>query len=498
MKNVLEWLERTCELCGEKIGYSDTEGELSFNDLCHTAMQIGTELAKIKERAPIAVLSGRNVNTISIFMGVVYSGHAYAPIDATLPRQRVDTIIDILNPSAIVADDNYFEIAKELSNDTIPVYIVSEFKKSKIDHQILSVVRRNMVKTDPLYVIFTSGSTGKPKGVITSHESLMCYIDSYTEVMNIDSNDVLGNQSPLDYIAAIRDIYIPMSKGSSMVVIPKEFFMQPEKLFKYMNEKKVSAIGWSVSAFTILSAMNVFEGDTLKYLRKICFSGSVMPILCLKEWQQNLPQAVFVNQYGPTEATASCTYYKVEHLVDDNEILPIGVPYNNYNVFLLNEDMTSTMDGDIGEICVSGPILALGYYNDIERTLSSFITVFTNGYPERIYKTGDYGKKRKDGNLEFHGRKDRQIKHMGHRVELDEIEYAANKVVGLDECVVLYEYKEEIIHLFYSGSPDKRNVVLELRKNIPGFMVPRKVHKIDKMPRLANGKIDMISLRKEM
>jgi acyl-coenzyme A synthetase/AMP-(fatty) acid ligase len=168
-------------------------------------------------------------------------------------------------------------------------------------------------------------------------------------------------------------------------------------------------------------------------------------------------------------------------------------------VFLLNDDLTETVDGEIGEICVSGPILALGYYNDPERSDESFvINPNYKGYPERMYRTGDYGRIREDGLLEFHGRMDRQIKHMGHRVELDEVEYAVSRVDGVAECSTLYSKEKETIYLFYAGSVDTRTLVLEIRKVLPGFMVPRKVKKLESLPKLANGKIDMNKLKEIM
>lgn len=257
-----------------------------------------------------------------------------APIDGKLPRHRIDIIVETLKPSAILADADNLALAEELAQG-IPVFELEKAMQENTDEKKLQEIRRNMIMTDPLYVIFTSGSTGKPKGVITSHQSLICYIESYVSVMEIDENDRLGNQSPLDYIAAIRDIYVPLYKGCSSVIIPKEYFMEPNRLFDYMNEHKVTSVGWSVSAFTVALSLGVFEEVKLNTLKKICFSGSVMPASCLSVWQQNLPDAKFVNQYGPTEATASCTYYKVDHLVSQDEQLPIGRPYNNYRVFLL-------------------------------------------------------------------------------------------------------------------------------------------------------------------
>lgn len=306
---------------------------------------------------------------------------------------------------------------------------------------------------------------------------------------------MLGNQSPLDYIAAIRDIYLPLKTGCSTAIIPKEYFMEPNALFDYMNDKKVSSVGWSVSAFTILTSLGAFEEVGLKSLRKICFSGSVMPCRVLRKWQENLLEAHFVNQYGPTEATASCTYYSVDHLVEEDEVLPIGKAYDNYRVFLIDEHGNEPAVGEQGEICVCGPILALGYYNDPERTAAAFtLNLLNKAYPERMYRTGDYGRLDEDGILHFCGRMDRQIKHMGHRVELDEVEHAANVVEGVAESCVIYNKAKEVLILFYTGDCDRRSLALALRDELPGFMVPRKIKKLEQLPKLPNGKYDMKKL----
>lgn len=499
IKNVLEWLEDAAEKEPHKLCYLEAEKSISFRDIMDAAKRIGSSLASVSKSAPIAIISGRGVETIAGFLGIVYSGHAYAPIDGTLPKQRISTILSLLHPSAVLADEENYPLAETLAEDGIPVFSLEESMWSGIDEDRLWHIRRNMVMTDPLYVIFTSGSTGRPKGVITSHQSLICYIESYARVMKIEDSDRFGNQSPLDYIAAVRDIYLPLYKHASTVIIPKEYFMEPNSLFGFMNQYEVTSVGWSVSAFTVALSLGAFDEVKLKTLRKVCFSGSVMPAGCLQVWQQNLPDARFVNQYGPTETTASCTYYVVDHKVQPDELLPIGEAYDNYRVFLLNEDLSYTKLGDIGEICVSGPILALGYYNDPERTSKNFVmNPNTEGYPERMYRTGDYGCFRADGLLEFHGRMDRQIKHMGHRVELDEIEYAANQVEGVTECLALYEKEKEILYLFYTGEAEKRFLIIELRKELPGFMIPRKVLKLAEFPKLASGKIDINTIKEEM
>ena len=556
MKNVLEWLEATVAKYPDKPAFSDTESSITFAQVYDIARNTGAYLIeKIGvDRTPVAVFAGRKMVTPAYFLGVVYAGRPYAPIDASLPDKRIEKILENLCPRAIVADRESLEhvenivdelakaegferpqifvaedisrfewivgadgnykisestggavpgceeetddIAAENEKDTdggVVAVRVEETDDKSLEK--LAAVRRQMSMTDPLYIIYTSGSTGNPKGVMTSHLSLMTYINAYCDVMHIEESDVLGNQSPLDYIAAIRDIYLPLKTGCSTAIIPKEYFMEPNALFDYMNEKKVSSVGWSVSAFTILTSLGAFEEVGLKSLRKICFSGSVMPCRVLRKWQENLPEAHFVNQYGPTEATASCTYYIVDHTVEEDEVLPIGQAYDNYRVFLIDEHGNEPAVGEQGEICVCGPILALGYYNDKKRTEAAFtLNPLNKAYPERMYRTGDYGRLDEDGILHFCGRMDRQIKHMGHRVELDEVEHAANVVEGVAESCVIYNKAKEVLILFYTGDCDRRSLALALRDELPGFMVPRKIKKLERLPKLPNGKYDMKKL----
>ena len=556
MKNVLEWLEATVTKYSDKPAFSDTESSITFAQVYDIARNTGSYLIEKLgvDRTPVAVFAGRKMVTPAYFLGVVYAGRPYAPIDASLPDKRIEKILENLCPRAIVADRESLEhvesivdeLAKSEGFDRPQIFVAEDISRfewivgadgnCKISEstggavpgceeetddiaaenekdtdggvvavragetddnslEMLAAVRRQMSMTDPLYIIYTSGSTGNPKGVMTSHLSLMTYINAYCDVMHIEESDVLGNQSPLDYIAAIRDIYLPLKTGCSTAIIPKEYFMEPNALFDYMNEKKVSSVGWSVSAFTILTSLGAFEETELKHLRKICFSGSVMPCRVLRKWQENLPEAHFVNQYGPTEATASCTYYIVDHTVEEDEVLPIGQAYDNYRVFLIDEHGNEPAVGEQGEICVCGPILALGYYNDWKRTEAAFtFNPLNKAYPERMYRTGDYGRLDEDGILHFCGRMDRQIKHMGHRVELDEVEHAANVVEGVAESCVIYNKAKEVLILFYTGDCDRRSLALALRDELPGFMVPRKIKKLEQLPKLPNGKYDMKKL----
>jgi acyl-coenzyme A synthetase/AMP-(fatty) acid ligase len=244
--------------------------------------------------------------------------------------------------------------------------------------------------------------------------------------------------------------------------------------------------------------LNTFTETELLTVNKVVFTGSVFPSSDLAVWQKHLPDAFFMNQYGPTEITASCTYHVIDHPVKSDEILPIGLPFQNTQIILLSDEGVVVAQGEKGEICVAGSCLALGYLNNYELTKQSFVENPANKtYPQIIYKTGDIGSIDANGTLWFHGRKDSQIKHMGYRVELSEIEQAANSLEGIKISVCLYDSERAYIYLFYEGTATVKEIASELRHTLPGYMVPRKFIALDALPRTQNGKIDRNKLKEQ-
>ncbi len=494
--NVLCWLKNTCEKYGDKNIFTSSDRAMSFCELDEISDSVATFLAKyVTKGTPVAVMSSRQVYTPAIFVGIVKAGGFYAPMDASMPISRLCSMLDVIKPLVLVTDRQNEKLAKELDFDG-QIFVYEDIVNTPCDRKLLENIFQSVTATDPLYLIFTSGSTGVPKGVATSHLSLMNYIDAVCKVLDITDEDVLGNQSPLDYIAAVRDIYIPIKTGASTVIIPKNEFAMPTDLFETLNKNKITTICWSTAGIELPAKLGIFSEMKPEYIRKVCFSGSVMPCKYLKIWQQYLPNALFVNQYGPTEATASCTYYVVNEKVDDDAVLPIGKAYDGYKILLLDENGCETKNGEIGEICVGGLGVTLGYYGNKQKTEESFVqNPLNNSYREIIYKTGDLGRFDEKGILHFHGRRDRQIKYMGHRVELGEIEISALSVFGVSECVSLYNDKKEQIYLFYTGDATSKEIVLHLRSVLPSFMAPRKLVNLEKIPKLPNGKTDMQTLK---
>ncbi len=494
--SILNRIDRTCAQYPDKVLFKDENSQITFAGFDAMTKAIGSFLAKlVPAGSPVAVMSGRHVLTPACFVGAVRAGCFYAPMDGDMPAARLNQILGVIKADYMLVDRAHLETARALDFDG-ELLVLEDIAETEADEELLRQRADTLCCTSPLYVIFTSGSTGVPKGVITSHLSLMCYIDAVGKVLSVDDSDVFGNQSPLDYIAAVRDIYLPLSFGASTYIIPKNEFAVPTTLFETLNREKITALCWSVAGVELPAKLGAFDVGKPEHLKKLCFSGSVMPCKYLKIWQEHLPDVLYVNQYGPTEATASCTYYVVSERVDDDTVLPIGKPYDNYRVMLLNDDNTATPEGETGEICVSGPVLALGYYGNPEQTAKSFMqNPLNQNYRELIYKTGDLGSFAPNGDLLFHGRKDRQIKHLGHRIELGEIEETAKKVAGVIDCCALYNKEKATLYLFYTGEATSKDIVLYFRKNMPAFMVPRKLVQLDALPALPNGKTDMQTLK---
>ena len=309
---------------------------------------------------------------------------------------------------------------------------VEELLAAPLQPARLEAVRSQVVDTDPLYTNFTSGSTGQPKGVVVSHRSVIDFIDTFVDCFGMDHTDILANQAPFDFDVSVKDLYTMLKTGAKLSVVPKELFSRPKELLDWLCDRKVTSLTWAVSALCLISTFHGLDYRVPETVRRVLFSGEVMPEKHLRAWRTHLPEAVFGNLYGPTEITCNCTYHILEPDRDYPQGIPIGKPFPNERVFLLDQgDRVITTPGAVGEICVGGTALALGYYRAPEATAAAFVPNPTNPcWPEPIYRTGDLGQYGAEGELYFRGRKDFQIKYQGHRIELEEIERAVAKVPG--------------------------------------------------------------------
>lgn len=496
MTSVLSYLENSAQKYPEKIAFSDPEQALSFSALQQAAQSIGTFIAgRLAPRRPVVFLCEKSTLAAAGFLGAVYAGCFYVMIDPGHPAARQLSILQTLEASVILTTPQHMEKAQALQSGC-QIHLLADVLATQPNPELLHSIRTQALDIDPLYANFTSGSTGLPKGVVVSHRSVIDFIDVFTPLFGITQQDVIANQAPFDFDVSVKDFYSGLKTGATVHIVPRGYFSFPTKLMDYLEENKVTTLIWAVSALCFVTTMNGLEYKTPGEINKVMFSGEVMPPKHLNKWRQFLPDAMYVNLYGPTEITCNCTYHILNRVYENDESIPIGVAFPNEKVFLLGEDdAIVTLAGQQGEICVSGTALSLGYYNNMAQTAAAFVQNPANKYYlETIYRTGDIGRYDEQGLLHYVSRKDFQIKYMGHRIELGEIELAMQALEGIERVCCLFMQDKHKIVAFYTGILDKKQVAAGLKPVLPPYMHPGAYVVVETMPMTKNGKIDRQSL----
>ena len=499
--NVLEMLEEAARKYPSKTALRDCTHEITYCELQHQAKAVGTYIhTSINQmRKPIVVSIDRNIESIILFLGVIYSGNFYVPLDTGMPKERIQMILDTLEPVMILS-------SLEAENTLEGAVLYKEIKDTQLDEAAILMIRKKQIDTDPLYAIFTSGSTGRPKGVLISHKSVIDLVEQFEIAFPFPKEPIFGNQAPFDFDVSVKDIYNTLHLGATLVVIPKLF---EKKLIAFLNEEKINTIIWAVSAMRIVENFKTFTKEIPTTLQLVMFSGEIMPVRVLQYWKDVMRDTTFVNLYGPTEITCNCSYYIVDREFEPDQSIPIGRAFLNTQILLIDPKSGNLVEEPKkqGEICVRGTCLALGYYHDKQRTKEAFVqNPFTDSYEEKIYKTGDLGYYDDKGELNFVSRKDYQIKHMGHRIELGEIEVAVNAISYLDAAVCVFDEIKEKIVLFYQPGKEaksmfetskelERDIVKHLALKLPKFMWPNRYVSYDTLPLNKNGKIDRVLLK---
>jgi non-ribosomal peptide synthetase component F len=256
---------------------------------------------------------------------------------------------------------------------------------------------------------------------------------------------------------------------------------------------EISFIFWVPTIMVNIANLGLLGSADLGKLKKIFFAGEVFPTKHLNVWRKHLPEALFVNLYGPIEITVDCTYYVVDREFRDDEPLPIGFACRNTSILILDENDQPAHDNQPGELCVRGSSLALGYWNDPEKTAKAFVqNPLNKHYPELIYRTGDLVCRNDRQEILFLGRKDYQIKHLGYRIELGEIEHLVTSTGLVDNACVLYHRERKEITLFFEAK-DKvppSTIRQGLAAVLPKYMLPTAFRQMEALPRNPNGKID--------
>jgi D-alanine--poly(phosphoribitol) ligase subunit 1 len=492
--------------------YTDSSSNFTYGELNTLANKLANYLrdSGIGKGQLVAIINTKLPISFALMIACLKIGAAYANIDEETPLIRLEKILLTCQPAALYCD---IEVSKQLevlgSNLNVPLFELASVRKKYESYPSKNLIfSRAVTGADLAYIMFTSGSTGSPKGVAVSHDNVLSFINWSVAKFNITSRDVFANPSPIYFDNSVFDIFSSLFSGASLAPFPKSITKKPFDMVNLVDELQCS-IWFSVPSLLIyINTFKALSAKSFKKVRVISFGGEGYPLKELKKIYDKYSDRIrFVNVYGPTEGTCICSSHDV--IEDDfnnvDGILPIGTINENFDYLILSSDGKEVVVKGIGELCLLGPNVAVGYYNDKTRTQAAFVrNPLQSNFYEKMYKTGDLVfKSFTTDELNFVGRKDNQIKHMGYRIELEEIEYAINSLPYVIQGAVIYKRINDIFGKLYAfvlteKLMSQNDILMELKHLLPKYMLPNEVVFMSEMPRNQNGKIDRLQLKNQL
>jgi D-alanine--poly(phosphoribitol) ligase subunit 1 len=476
---------------------------ISYDRLNKVSNQLARYLLKLgcKRGDVVAILNEKSYMAFSLMIACLKCGIIYTNIDVSSPQSRIEKMINKCLPKVIFLDadiedkhDRYIEIFAGIQ--------VVDLQDIEVLDKIGEFIHENLDETFAVtgsngsYIMFTSGSTGFPKGALMSHSNVLNFIHWGRETFKITSHDIFTNANPIYFDNSVFDFYVSIFNGATLVPLSHSVVKDAKEVVKLIN-KSGCTIWFSVPSLLVylLTTKALTKAD-FPNITRISFGGEGFPKNKLKQlFEMFRDRITLYNVYGPTECTCICSSYVINSSDFEKmgELAPLGKIASNFDFKII--PMSGEKD-NVGELALIGPCVGLGYYNDEEKTKSSFVQNTYVKYPQLMYKTGDIVEESKNGYLNFRGRVDNQIKHMGYRIELEEVEAAFSSLEYVNEVGVIYEkLSPELgqIKAFVSVNDIYKNeeeVLDDIRKMLPPYMIPRRLIILPILPKNQNGKID--------
>ncbi|MFK7784944.1 MAG: amino acid adenylation domain-containing protein [Crocinitomicaceae bacterium] len=446
---------------------------LTFAELDQKSNQLANFLLEkyaLKKGDLVGLKLERDEWMIISILAVLKTGAAYLPIDPEYPENRIEYILGDANCSVLIDSNELTAFEEKDCSAVLPAVSIES--------------------NDLAYVIYTSGSTGNPKGVMISHGAILNTLFAQMDIFDLDSEAVGLQFASFSFDASISEIFITLLSGGTLVVANDVCRKDPELLIDLIEKHGVNL---ATLPPTYLSKI---DEEKLKGVKKLITAGETADY---SRAIAQLEYGNYYNAYGPTETAICATIFALtkEEALKVNH-LPIGKPIANTEIFILNQQQELLPSGAMGEICIGGKGLAMGYLNRPELTAEKFVQhPFDSS--KKIYRTGDLGKWLPDGNVEFLGRKDDQVKVRGYRVELGEIEHALRKNDQIEQAIVLAKRNKEnqnelVAYLTAKSEQDAASIRSEVKKHLPDYMVPSHFIQLEEFFLTANGKIDKSAL----
>ncbi|HTF05136.1 MAG TPA: amino acid adenylation domain-containing protein [Bacteroidia bacterium] len=479
---------RAIVVSGMPLSY--TELNIEVNRIAHYLLLKGMRKGQV-----IAIFNNKSATAYACILACLKIGVLYTNVDFTSPWERVQKILERCKPVFILDDNSGAEILSH-----IPANAIINIGTASFQEEIAAMDAGNpacvkdITGSDPAYIMFTSGSTGFPKGAVMSHQNVINFVNWAQATFAITHEDVFTNVNQIYFDNSVFDIYCSLLSGAALVPVHTDGVKDPKSIVKTINDSGCT-IWFSVPSMLVyLLTTKALAKEDFTSIRRVLFGGEGFPKSKLKQLFTLYGDRMELhNVYGPTECTCICSSYRISTVDFENmnELAPLGFLAPNFSYYLISED-----DEHAGELVLGGPNVGLGYYNDPERTAAAFVTRPGHLHFEWCYRTGDLVRVDEHGHLHFKGRADNQVKHMGYRIELEEIEAGFNAIPYVNEVGVIYEKMGEglgQIKAFLSiNDPAKKTADLQadIKKILPAYMVPRIIVILDNLPKNKNGKID--------
>ncbi|MBG0969473.1 amino acid adenylation domain-containing protein [Bacillus sp. SRB3LM] len=470
---------------GKNLTYREVNAQANrvANYLLSRGVQTGSHIGIMLERSIEAIVS---------IIGILKSGCTYVPLDATYPQERLVFMLKNSNPAMVITHESFQHILPSTYAGTIQT--ISKILESNVHN---TNPNHTCTTEDVAYVIYSSGSTGTPKGIMVPHRGIIrlaCDKDHF----KFTNTDILTQMSSISFDAATFEIWTALLNGLRLEIVSKDIALDNEKLCQFILDKEITIMFFTTALFHKFVEKNPQALSTLKYL---IVGGEALNLTHANLALQYLnEEGYLINGYGPTENTTFSTYYFMNQKHKKLNSILIGTPLTNSSVFILDENLSPLPIGAIGEIYLGGKGVAIGYLHNKELTQEAFIQEHPfQKFGKTLYKTGDLGRWLPDGNIEYLGRKDRQIKIRGFRIEPGEIETVMLNLSFITECVVMdikdLSGNKKLVAFYVSSQIIRTSELKELlKKSLPEYMIPNQFIQMNNLPVQENGKLDTKTL----
>jgi amino acid adenylation domain-containing protein len=494
---------------------------LKYSELRESASRVAATIQAHLEPGPTpltAVFAYRSPTAFVGVLGSLLAGNGYVPLNRTFPIERTQVMLDRSGCRSIVVDEGSLpQLNKLLQTTSSPLLILTpdaldftSYKQQWPHHRFLSghqltsaqTWREPTFETDSIaYLLFTSGSTGIPKGVAVAQRNVTAFLDYMIERYQITESDRLSQMFDMTFDLSVFDMFVAWERGACVFCPSQKTLIKPGKFIKDSE----LTVWFSVpSTAVFMKQLGMLKPGQYPSLRLSLFCGEPLPVSSATAWLEAAPKSTLENLYGPTELTIACTLYRWDPSRSSAEselgIVPIGYPYPNMGVLVVDDNLLEVSPGQEGELLMNGTQMSLGYWKDSEKTAAAFLV--PPGKSEIYYRTGDRVRRPLGSAPLTHlGRIDSQVKIFGHRVELGEVESRVRNACGFDGVVAVGWPKTDSgfggVEAFIEGQESALDKLRSaVAKDLPEYMVPRRFHFMDRLPRNANNKYDRKAMQK--